>query len=300
MLRVSVSPWLTSRVSSPHESSRSSAVGRDGGARVRARRLRAEGGGEGAAGAATADGAAAGVNVAGIASSARPSACARIARPDSCFEPNRLDGKTLIHNFGHGGSGMSLSWGTASMATDMALAHTRAQGRGDGLRRRRPDLRARAAAPRLRRHDLRRDRAARYDLEHVAGRLHADVRSRRLPRCARRNGTRSSAQAVRIAYRRLQLLVGPKYGITWIKQYAPTDNEPAGRGRRIRCCRRICRAARDPRPANIRSRRNTAIERDRDAHRAVDLSRRVDERLPAVGRQGGDPQVRDAARRRRA
>ena len=36
----------------------------------------------------------------------------------------QLDGKTLIHNFGHGGSGMSLSWGTASMATDLAMAHT--------------------------------------------------------------------------------------------------------------------------------------------------------------------------------
>ena len=43
-----------------------------------------------------------------------------------------------------------------------------------------------------------------------------------------------------------------------------------------------------------------AIERERDAHRAVDLSRRADERLPAVGRQGRDPKVRDAARRRRA
>src|SRR5688500_4273011 len=33
----------------------------------------------------------------------------------------KLDSKTLIHNFGHGGAGMSLSWGTASMATDLAL-----------------------------------------------------------------------------------------------------------------------------------------------------------------------------------
>ena len=32
----------------------------------------------------------------------------------------RLDGKTLIHNYGHGGSGMSLSWGTGSMAADIA------------------------------------------------------------------------------------------------------------------------------------------------------------------------------------
>jgi D-amino-acid oxidase len=36
--------------------------------------------------------------------------------------------------------------------------------------------------------------------------------------------------AVRIAYRRLQLLAGPKYGISWINQYAPTNNEQAGRG----------------------------------------------------------------------
>ena len=35
----------------------------------------------------------------------------------------QLDGKTIVHNFGHGGSGMSLSWGTASMASEMAMAH---------------------------------------------------------------------------------------------------------------------------------------------------------------------------------
>lgn len=33
----------------------------------------------------------------------------------------RLDAKMLIHNFGHGGSGMSLSWGTGRMAADLAL-----------------------------------------------------------------------------------------------------------------------------------------------------------------------------------
>src|SRR6476646_9963410 len=36
--------------------------------------------------------------------------------------------------------------------------------------------------------------------------------------------------AVRIAYRRLQLLVGPKYGITWIPNYNPTENAEALRG----------------------------------------------------------------------
>ena len=33
-------------------------------------------------------------------------------------------------------------------------------------------------------------------------------------------------QAVQIAYRRLQLLAGPKYGVSWVMQYQPTDNLP--------------------------------------------------------------------------
>ena len=35
----------------------------------------------------------------------------------------RLDETTVIHNYGHGGAGMSLSWGTGAMAAEMALAH---------------------------------------------------------------------------------------------------------------------------------------------------------------------------------
>jgi glycine/D-amino acid oxidase-like deaminating enzyme len=34
-------------------------------------------------------------------------------------------------------------------------------------------------------------------------------------------------QAANIAYRRLQLLVGSKYGVSWIKQYQPTDSDPS-------------------------------------------------------------------------
>jgi glycine/D-amino acid oxidase-like deaminating enzyme len=33
----------------------------------------------------------------------------------------KLDAKTLIHNYGHGGAGMSLSWGTGQMAAELAL-----------------------------------------------------------------------------------------------------------------------------------------------------------------------------------
>ncbi|MBW3535423.1 MAG: FAD-binding oxidoreductase, partial [Gemmatimonadetes bacterium] len=40
------------------------------------------------------------------------------------LEVERLDDRTVIHNYGHGGAGMSLSWGTAHLAADLALGHT--------------------------------------------------------------------------------------------------------------------------------------------------------------------------------
>ena len=46
----------------------------------------------------------------------------RPSRPSGfVLRSERLDDKTVIHNYGHGGSGMSLSWGTAHLAVDEAL-----------------------------------------------------------------------------------------------------------------------------------------------------------------------------------
>ena len=134
---------------------------------------------------------------------------------------------------------MSLSWGTASMATDLAMPHD-AQSRRAGIRGRGPHVGARAAASRVRRHHLRGDRAAGYDVEHVAGRVDADLRAWSIspPRTAAWDA--QCRQAARIAYRRLQLLIGPKYGVTWVTQLSLRKTISRSARRTIRCCRRSC------------------------------------------------------------
>jgi len=57
----------------------------------------------------------------------------RIIEMNVCTRPFRLQGprieaerigrKNVVHNYGHGGSGWSLSWGTAQIAVEMAKAH---------------------------------------------------------------------------------------------------------------------------------------------------------------------------------
>ncbi len=134
-----------------------------------------------------------------------------------------------MHNFGHGGSGMSLSWGTASMATDLAMSHLerRAAVLGSGVV-------GLTSARELQRHG--------FDVTIYAATVPPDTTSNMsLAGFTPTSGLvdfkmrtpewdAQFTQAVRISYRRLQLLIGPKYGVTWIKQYAPTDNEQAGRG----------------------------------------------------------------------
>jgi glycine/D-amino acid oxidase-like deaminating enzyme len=49
--------------------------------------------------------------------------CTRPFRPQGPrLEVERLAGKTVVHNYGHGGSGWSLSWGSSAIATQKALA----------------------------------------------------------------------------------------------------------------------------------------------------------------------------------
>ncbi len=39
------------------------------------------------------------------------------------LKADKLDDKLLVHNYGHGGAGMSLAWGTGLMAAEFATAH---------------------------------------------------------------------------------------------------------------------------------------------------------------------------------
>ena len=72
----------------------------------------------------------------------------------------QMDDKTVVHNYGHGGAGMSLSWGTGSARDGVGARTAISARRGDRLRDRRTHNRAPTTASRLRRHDLRRRAAA--------------------------------------------------------------------------------------------------------------------------------------------
>ncbi|MGH9385945.1 MAG: FAD-dependent oxidoreductase [Vicinamibacterales bacterium] len=152
---------------------------------------------------------------------------------DSGFllKADKLDAKTVIHNFGHGGAGMSLSWGTASMAVDFAMQQPdrRAAVLGCGvvglttareLQRRGFDVTIYAAT-------VPPDTTSNMSLAGFTPTSGLVQNNRRTP-----EWDAQFRQAVQIAYHRLQLLAGPRYGISWIQNYSPTDdiNQQQGGG----------------------------------------------------------------------
>lgn len=137
-------------------------------------------------------------------------------------EVERLGDHTVIHNYGHGGAGMSLSWGTAHLAADLALDHTerRAAVLGCGivgltaarlLQRRGFQVTIYAAA-------LPPDTTSNMSWAGFTPDSGLVAPMRRTPEWDAR-----FRRAAGIAYREHQLLVGRGYGVSWIDEFGPTD-----------------------------------------------------------------------------
>jgi glycine/D-amino acid oxidase-like deaminating enzyme len=140
----------------------------------------------------------------------------------------RLGEKTLIHNFGHGGSGMSLSWGTAQMAAEMALDQPAREAAVIGcgvvglttarqLQRRGFDVTiyAKGVPP----HTTSNMSLAGWTP--TSGLIETSLRTPLWDAQFRRAAT--------IAYGQLQLLVGRDYGVSWLEGYSLSDRRPGGR-----------------------------------------------------------------------
>ena len=137
----------------------------------------------------------------------------------------RLDGKTLVHNYGHGGAGMSTSWGTGLLAAELALEHyaRRAAVIGCGvvgltaarqLQRRGFDVTIYAK-------DVPPNTTSNMSLAGFTPTSGLVSRGGRTPAW-----DAQFRRAVEVAYNQLQLLVGPEYGISWIDQYGFSNDPP--------------------------------------------------------------------------
>src|SRR5881396_1981044 len=134
----------------------------------------------------------------------------------------KLDEKLLVHNYGHGGAGMSLSWGTGYMAAEAATEHDQRRAAVIGC-----GVTGLTTARQLQRRG--------FDVTIYAMSVPPDTTSNMslagfTPTSGLIENARRTPQwdaqfrrAAEIAYIQLQLLAGPNYGISWIHNYSPTD-----------------------------------------------------------------------------
>ena len=148
---------------------------------------------------------------------------------DSGFvlKADKLDDKLLVHNYGHGGAGMSLAWGTGLMAAEFATEHQARQAAVIGcgsvgltcarqLQRRGFDVTiyAMAVPPNVT------SNMSLAGFTPASGLVETDKRTSAWDAQYRR--------AADISYRQLQLLCGPHFGVSWLDNYSLVDeiNQP--------------------------------------------------------------------------
>lgn len=129
-------------------------------------------------------------------------------------------GKRLIHNYGHGGAGITLSWGTAREAVDLGFISGQAYaviGCGAvGLATARL-LQRRGAKVTLYAKDLPPETTSNIAGGHWWPTSVFDADAADEPFLARFH------QATRVAYREFQNMLGPHYGVHWRRNYSISD-----------------------------------------------------------------------------
>jgi len=146
---------------------------------------------------------------------------------DSGFvlKPDKLDDKLLVHNYGHGGAGMSLAWGTGLMAAEFATEHQARQAAVIGcgsvgltcarqLQRRGFDVTiyALAVPPNVT------SNMSLAGFTPTSGLVETDRRTR--------EWDAQYLRAADISYRQLQLLAGPHFGVSWLDNFFLTEQPP--------------------------------------------------------------------------
>lgn len=144
--------------------------------------------------------------------------------PGYRVEAESLDGRQLIHHYGHGGGGMTLSWGTANAAIgllagrspgdEMAVIGAGVVGLSTALLLQRQGLAVTMYAAAFTPHTTSNASAATFYPSHVIAPEHAT------------DGFGSALEAaLRVSFHAVQRLVGDRYGVRWIDSYTLVDGD---------------------------------------------------------------------------
>jgi glycine/D-amino acid oxidase-like deaminating enzyme len=138
------------------------------------------------------------------------------------LKADKLDDRLLIHNYGHGGAGMSLAWGTGLMAAELATDHQARKAAVIGcgsvgltsarqLQRRGFDVTiyALAVPPNVT------SNMSLAGFTPASGLVEQNRRTNEWDAQYRR--------AAEISYRQLQLMAGPYFGVSWLDNFTLSD-----------------------------------------------------------------------------